>query len=93
MSLVIDNETGQIDLLDSAVKALPRRGERIAAYEAKMQALLDPSNVPQPGGTCELCVSVRLEFMTSARDGIPHEATMTRLEIEQYCDGRSQIGA
>jgi len=66
--IIIDNETGRI--LDEAIHALPRHSQRMAAYEAALDALLDIRNAPEPGGPWyDAPVSVRIENMTAAKTG------------------------
>jgi len=66
--IIIDNETGRI--LDEAIRALPRHSQRMAAYEAALDELLDIRNAPEPGGPWyDEPVSVRIENMTSAKHG------------------------
>lgn len=56
--------------LDTSIAKLPSRAERIAAYETAMDALLDPRNAPQPGGTWyDAPVSVRIANGIAAKFG------------------------
>ena len=66
--IIIDNETGRI--LDEAIRALPRHSQRMAAYEAALDELLDIRNAPEPSGLrYDEPVSVRIENMTAAKHG------------------------
>ena len=66
--IIIDNETGRI--LDEAIHALPRHSQRMAAYDAALDGLLDIRSAPEPGGPwCGLSVEERIECMTAAKTG------------------------
>lgn len=66
--IIIDNETGRI--LDEAIHALPRHSQRMAAYEAALDGLLDIHSAPEPGGPwCGLSVAERIECMIEAKHG------------------------
>lgn len=67
----------------------PSIEERVAAYEAAMQKLLDPDAAPQPGGLwCQLSRQRRIAEMERMKSNVPF--FLTNLEAREWEVARGQ---